>query len=175
MRHLLTICAFYMLGLPGPVTAETLNALYNYHGIDSSLATAGQLTESAIPDLVSQGYGLVINLATADLERNASEGFRVIESGIAYSHIPVAWDNPTLDDLELFFAMMDARGDRKTLVHCFANFRASAFTYLYRTLRQGVPEDQARADLEKIWTDEDWDDNPAWKRLISDAQDRYAP
>jgi uncharacterized protein (TIGR01244 family) len=173
MRQPLAVCAACLLGLAGLVNAEPVKDLYNYHQIDSSLATAGQLTEAAIPDLASQGYGLVINLATADPERNGSEGFKVIEAGVAYSHIPVAWDHPTLDDLALFFAMMDARGERKTLVHCFANYRASAFTYLYRTLKKGVPENVARADLEAIWTAEAWEENPAWKRFISDAQAHY--
>ena len=60
---------------------------------------------------------------------------------------------------------MDARGERRTLVHCFANFRASAFTYLYRTLRLGVPEAEARADLETIWTEEGLGGIPAVGRI----------
>jgi protein tyrosine phosphatase (PTP) superfamily phosphohydrolase (DUF442 family) len=161
------------ISLPGLARAQNVEDLYNFRPIDATLATAGQVTDETIPALVNEGYELVINLAVADEKRNANEAFKVIESGIAYAQIPVLWKNPSLEDLELFFAMMDARGSRKTLVHCFANYRASAFTYLYRTLRQGVPEAQARPDLDALWTEEVRENNPVWVQFIADAQAFY--
>ena len=151
-----------------------LAEIYNYHRIDPGLHTAGQVTPAQVPDLKDQGIGMVINLAVADAERNGEEGFRVAEQGIAYTQIPVAWDNPTLADLDLFFAVMDARGDRPVLVHCFANYRASAFTYLYRTLRLGVPEAEARAGLDAVWSEAAFDENPQWRAFLAAARDRYA-
>jgi protein tyrosine phosphatase (PTP) superfamily phosphohydrolase (DUF442 family) len=162
------------ISLPGPGWAQNVEDLYNFRAIDAKLSTAGQVTEETIPALVDEGYELVINLAVADEKRNANEAFNVIEAGIAYAQIPVLWTNPSLEDLELFFAMMDARGGRKTLVHCFANYRASAFTYLYRTLRLGVAEAQARPDLDALWTDEVRANNPVWVQFVADAQATYA-
>lgn len=147
--------------------------IFNYRELDAALSTAGQVTDEQVPRLAGDGYGLVVNLAVADPERNANEGFLVTRAGMAYAQIPVVWDRPTFEDLELFFAVMDARGERRTLVHCFANFRASAFTYLYRTLRLGVPEAEARADLESIWTEEAWAEYPQWAEFIERAQARY--
>ncbi|MEE4302248.1 MAG: protein tyrosine phosphatase family protein [Pseudomonadales bacterium] len=149
------------------------DGIFNYRELDGTLSTAGQVTDEQVPQLAEDGYGLVVNLAVADPERNANEGFLVSQAGIAYAQIPVVWDTPTLEDLELFFAVMDARGERRTLVHCFANFRASAFTYLYRILRLGVPEAEARADLESIWTEEAWAEYPQWAEFIELAQTRY--
>jgi protein tyrosine phosphatase (PTP) superfamily phosphohydrolase (DUF442 family) len=171
MKHLLTTL---LLCLPGLAGAQTVEDIYNFHAIDASLSTAGQLADKTIPALVSEGYEMVINLAVADKKRNGNEAFKVIESGIAYAQIPVLWNDPKLTDLELFFAMMDARGDRKTLVHCFANYRASAFTYLYRTLRLGVPEALARPDLDALWTEAVREKNPVWVQFMSDAQAHYA-
>lgn len=151
-----------------------LDDIYNYHRIDAGLHTAGQVTPAQVPDLKDQGIALVINLAVADAERNGEEGFRVAEQGIAYTQIPVAWDKPTLADLDLFFAVMDARGGRPVLVHCFANYRASAFTYLYRTLRLGVPEAEARAGLDAIWSEAAFDENPQWRAFLKAARDRHA-
>jgi protein tyrosine phosphatase (PTP) superfamily phosphohydrolase (DUF442 family) len=162
------------VSLPGLAAAQNVEDLYNFHPINANLSTAGQVTDETIPALVSEGYELVINLAVADEKRNANEAFKVIESGIAYAQIPVLWDHPSLGDLELFFAMMDARGGRKTLVHCFANYRASAFTYLYRTLRLGVPEAEARPDLDALWTEEVRANNPVWVQFFADAQAAYA-
>lgn len=147
--------------------------IYNYRELDPTLSTSGQVTDEQVPALAEDGYGLVVNLAVADPERNANEGFLVSQAGMAYTQIPVIWDAPTFADLELFFAVMDARGERRTLVHCFANFRASAFTYLYRTLRLGVPEAEARADLEAIWTEEAWAEYPQWAEFVAQAQARY--
>lgn len=150
------------------------DGIFNYRELDGSLSTSGQVTDAQVPALAEEGFGLVVNLAVADPERNANEGFLVSQAGIAYTQIPVVWDTPTFDDLELFFAVMDARGERRTLVHCFANFRASAFTYLYRTLRLGVPEAEARADLESIWTEEAWAEYPQWAEFIEQARARYS-
>lgn len=147
--------------------------IFNYRELDATLSTSGQVTDEQVPRLAEEGFGLVVNLAVADPERNANEGFLVSQAGIAYTQIPVVWETPTFEDLELFFAVMDARGERRTLVHCFASFRASAFTYLYRTLRLGVPEAEARADLESIWTEEAWVEYPQWVAFIDQAKARY--
>ena len=141
----------------------------NFHRISDTLLTAGQIYPAQVPDLSETGVELVINLAVADAERNAEEAFAVAQAGIGYVNIPVIWDNPTEADLQLFFDLMDARGDRTTLVHCFANYRASAFTYLYRVLREGVPEEEARRDLLAIWDDEAFQQMPQWRRFIDEA------
>lgn len=157
-----------------PTTAASLTDIYNYHAIDEALATAGQVTPEQVALLDAAGFDLIVNLATASEERNASEGFAVTDAGLTYVHIPVPWDTPTMADLDLFFAVMDARGERKTLVHCFANYRASAFVYLYRTLRLGQGNEQATRDLEAIWAAEDWDEYPQWETFIEAARQRGA-
>jgi protein tyrosine phosphatase (PTP) superfamily phosphohydrolase (DUF442 family) len=167
MKHLFTAM---LLCLPGLATAQVVEDLHNFHAIDASLSTAGQVTDEMIPALVDEGYELVINLAVADEKRNATEAFKVTQSGIAYAQIPVLWKAPKLSDLDLFFAMMDSRGGRKTLVHCFANYRASAFIYLYRTLRLGVAETGARQDLDALWTEEVREKNPVWVQFMREAQ-----
>ena len=63
----------------------------------------------------------------------------------------------------MFFDVMRANRDRKVFVHCFANMRASAFVYLYRTLEEGVPEPEARATMNEVW---DPDEVQQWANLI---------
>ncbi|MEE4279364.1 MAG: protein tyrosine phosphatase family protein [Halieaceae bacterium] len=147
----------------------SLDSVRNFHRISESLLTSGQIYPAQIPSLQAEGVDFVVNLAIADPERNAEEPYAMMSAGMNYVNIPVDFQQPSQEDLELFFAVMDARGDRKTLVHCFANFRASAFTFLYRVLREGVPEDEARADLLAVWDEETFEKNPAWVKFIDDT------
>ena len=145
------------------------DVIYNYHKINDTLSTAGQLLPVHVAKLQRENFQLVINLAVADKARNLDESYKITHAGINYVQIPVVWDTPTLDDLDLFFSMMDARGERKTLVHCFANYRASAFTYLYRVLKEGVPEADARKDMMQIWSDDAFTKYPQWRAFIDKA------
>lgn len=147
-----------------PLKLEKINA---YLPITDSLSTSGQITYDEIALLKEAGFEVVINLAVADKERNGEEGFLVTEQGLTYIQIPVSWQNPSLRDLQLFFDVMDVNRDRKIYVHCFANMRVSAFVYLYRTLHEGIAEDLARADLEKIW---DPTERAQWARFIEKAK-----
>lgn len=140
----------------------------NFHAISETLFTSGQIYPSQIPALQEEGIDFIVNLSVADPKRNAEEPFAVMSAGINYINIPVLWQQPTREELELFFDVMDVRGERVTLVHCFANYRASAFTYLYRVLRAGVPEAEAREDLLAVWDDELFEKNPAWRIFIDE-------
>ncbi len=146
--------------------ADRLQDVYNYHQVSDSLHTAGQVMPKHVDALAEAGIELVVNLAPASEERNKDEGFLLTGKGVSYVQIPVKWDQPTDSDLQLFFAVMSARRDRSTLVHCFANYRASAFTYLYRVMALGVDEELARKDLAKIWDDEAFDHAPQWRVFI---------
>jgi protein tyrosine phosphatase (PTP) superfamily phosphohydrolase (DUF442 family) len=81
-----------------------------------------------------------------------------------YVHIPVVWENPTLEDLERFFTAMDALQGQKVFVHCILNMRVSCFVYLYRVIRQGVPEPRAREAMRKIW-----EPDVTWQAFIDEA------
>lgn len=131
--------------------APPLEDIRNYTYVSDRLASAGQIGYEQIPQLAEQGYEVVVNLAIADEERNGREGFLVAQSGLTYVHIPVDWERPQPSDVEMFFDVMRANEDRKVFVHCFANMRASAFVYLYRTLVEGVPEAEARAVMDEVW------------------------
>lgn len=157
---------------PGVVLAQSngpppLETIRNFQQVSETLASAGQIGYEQIPLLEEQGYDVVVNLAVADEERNGREGFLVAEAGLTYVHIPVDWNAPTLADLEMFFDVMEANEGRKVFVHCFANMRASAFVYLYRTLVEGVPEEDARATMDEVW--DPWE-LEQWADLIARAR-----
>ena len=149
---------------------EPLESIRNFQIVDERLASAGQIAYDQIPLLRVEGYEVVVNLAVAHEERNGREGFLVAREGLTYVQIPVDWDEPRLEDVGMFLDVMRANRERKVFVHCFANMRASAFVYLYRTLVEGVPEAEARRTMEAVW---DPSEQPAWARLIEEARARY--
>jgi uncharacterized protein (TIGR01244 family) len=158
-----------------PCTPESPRALSDipaYRLIDNRLATSGQIAYDDITAIQAAGYDMVVNLAPADKDRNGEEGFRVVEQGMAYMHIPVSWENPSLRDLDLFLDFMTQNRDRKVFVHCFANMRVSTFVYLFRTLKEGVPEEEARKDLLAVW-------DPAslaqWHSFVERARTEFGP
>ncbi len=150
-----------------PAPLETVR---NFQIVSDRLASSGQIGYDQVSLIRDAGYDVVVNLAVADEERNAREGFVVAQAGLTYVHIPVLWERPTLDDLEMFFDVMRANEGRRVYVHCFANMRASAFVYLYRTLVQGVPEAEARATMNEVW---DPGELEQWAGLIERAQAEY--
>lgn len=149
---------------------EPLESIRNWQHVDARLSSSGQIAYDQIPLLADEGYEVVINLAIADEERNGDEGFLVAQSGLTYVHIPVDWQQPTMDDVDMFFDVMQANQDRKVYVHCFANMRASAFVYMYRTLVEGVPEAEARSTMNEVWDPNELDQ---WSELIRRAQEAH--
>ena len=151
--------------------AADLTTIRNYVGISDRLTTAGQIAYDQIPLLREEGYEVVVNLATASRERNSLEGFHVTGSGMTYIHIPVDWEQPRLSDVRMFFDVMEANQDRKVFVHCFANMRASAFVYMYRTLVEGVSDEEARGDMDAVW---DPGELRQWADLIERARTEFS-
>ncbi len=161
--------------MPTAATAQDtapapLETVRNFQVVNERMASSGQIGYDQIPLLKEAGYQVVVNLATADEERNGREGFLVVQEGLTYVHIPVDWAEPTLEDVQMFFDVMQASEGRRVYVHCFANMRASAFVYMYRTLVEGVPEAEARATMNEVW---DPGELEQWAGLIERAQARY--
>jgi protein tyrosine phosphatase (PTP) superfamily phosphohydrolase (DUF442 family) len=96
-------------------------------------------------------------------EPPAEERQQLDEAGIRWVNVPVVWADPKKGDFEKFAQLMAANGNENILVQCQANYRASAMTYLYRVTQQGVPESEARKDLDAIWTPEG-----TWQDYIED-------
>jgi len=143
----------------------SLSTIYNMLPLADDLGTAGQPTSAQFAAIKAAGYDVVINLATGKTPRDLpNEADVVAAQGMEYIHIPVVWEHPTEADLACFFEAMDATQHKKRFVHCIANMRVSAFVFLYRVLRQGMPVEEARATMAKIWQP-----NPVWHQFINDA------
>lgn len=136
--------------------------IYNFLQISERIATSGQPTAEQFASIKQAGYELVINLALPTSSNALPNEKEIVESpGMQYVHIPVIWENPTLEDVNQFFHVMEANADKQIFVHCAANMRVSAFIYLYRRLHQGLNDEVAKQDLQRIWVP-----NEVWQNFI---------
>ena len=143
-----------------------LEEIYNFLALSETLFTGGMPTQEQLADAAQRGVQLVINLAPHEVSNALPGETELVTSlGMQYVNIPVIWNTPTKDGLERFMDTMAENKDKRILVHCQANFRATAFVALYRILRQGWNADDAMAGMHKIWDAEDY---PIWKMFIEE-------
>jgi uncharacterized protein (TIGR01244 family) len=118
---------------------------YNFVQATERIATSGVVPLEELPTIAAAGYRSVVNLLPDDNQyAQAGEADAVRGLGMAYVHIPIDIDHPTLAEYERFEQAMDEAGDAPVWVHCAANFRVSAFMALYGERRLGWS--RARAD-----------------------------
>lgn len=150
----------------------TPSDIYNYLSVDDRLATSGQPSADQLRAAAAAGCEAVINLAT-ERSTNAlpAEGDLVRSLGMAYIHIPVEWDNPTAEDFAAFEQAMRQLSTARVLLHCAANFRATAFYALYAQKHLGWSETQAEAFRATIWAGSNY---PVWEAFIQRMRARFA-
>ena len=139
----------------------------NFHRINPRLATGGHFTGEGVSALAQQGVSLVIDLRDKPPEGQEQ---RLAAAGIRWINVPVVWTEPRQEDFEAFRRLMIENKDESILVQCQANYRASAMTYLYRVITEGVPEPEASEDLNAIWTPEG-----TWQEFIDEVLDSKGP
>lgn len=147
------------------MSEQSLESIYNFLQLSDSIATAGQPTAEQFSAVKTSGYQVVVNLAPSTSPKYLSNEQQIVEGlGMGYIHLPVVWENPTVEDARQFFKVIEAHKQEKIFVHCAANMRVSAFMYLYRRLREGRSDAEAKLDLERIWTP-----NEIWQKFIQAA------
>ena len=144
-----------------------LAEIRNFEAIDVRLGTAGQPTEAQLGEVAGAGYEAIVNLGLLDPKYCLpDEAASVAALGLAYRHIPVKFDAPTIEDFRTFAATMDQWNDKRVFVHCAANYRASAFVALYGELRLGWTRERADALAGKLWLP-----NDTWRAFIARCRD----
>ena len=135
----------------------------NVVAVSENLVTAGQPTPESLAGLSKLGFKAVINLApptVADAVTNESQ--IINDQGMAYVNIPVQWSKPTEEDFQTFAETMKRFQGQKVLVHCQANMRASAMTFLYRVIVAKENPALAYETVLKVWAPKD-----QWKDFVN--------
>ena len=148
MRLISTLTALIAFLTSAAALAQHEGPAMNFVRIDDRLATGGHLTDGGLDALKADGVKVVIDLRDEPPE---GHGERLAEQGIEWINVPVVWRSPREKDFELFREAMKKHGSDSVFVQCQANYRASAMTYLYRVLEDGVPESEARRAMNEIW------------------------
>lgn len=146
-------------------SASALQQIYNYRWSAPDLASAGQPRRAEFASIRAAGFEVVINLALLDAEYSVADEADVVrELGMDFIHIPVLWENPTLENFQAFRQAMRACQGRRIFLHCAANMRVSVFLALYRILDLNWRPEQAWPEVESIWHP-----NPCWQSFIDRA------
>jgi uncharacterized protein (TIGR01244 family) len=142
--------------------------IFNYLKVNDHLSTSGQPTEDQLRDAAAEGFTTIINLAPVNPPYTPpDEAGLARELGLNYVYIPVAWNHPTDADFAAFERAMDETTGGKTLIHCAANFRVTAFYSLYAQKHLGWSAAEADAFRAQIWAGSDY---PVWEAFIARRQ-----
>ncbi len=145
----------------------------NYIEYSPGFASAGQPSREQFEILKSEGFERIVYIAFANSKGAIPDEDQLVKGlGMDYAQVPVIWDAPTIADFDAFAAIMQSAPDKKTLLHCQANYRATAFAFLYRVIYLDVPLAEARADMNAIW-----EPDGVWKDLVDAVLEKngFAP
>jgi protein tyrosine phosphatase (PTP) superfamily phosphohydrolase (DUF442 family) len=135
----------------------------------ANIHTSGQPSAESLRELKAQGYEAVVYLAPPTVPDAVRDEARIVGGqGLVFVNVPIVFDSPTARDVDTFFAVMKALGERKVLVHCQVNLRASSMVFLYRAIVAREDPDEAWKAVEKVWTP-----RGPWKRLIEEQLGRH--
>jgi protein tyrosine phosphatase (PTP) superfamily phosphohydrolase (DUF442 family) len=140
--------------------------IYHYLKVNEQLITGGQPTEEQLRSAAAEGFEIVINLATISPRYALPDEAGLVRSlGMTYHHIPVDWNAPQQSDFEAFERLMQTLVADKTLLHCAANFRVTAFYSLYALKHLGWTKTIAAEFRASVWQVSDY---PIWEKFIAD-------
>jgi len=143
-----------------------MQTIQNYYQISDRLATSGQPTSEQFQLIAQADYHVVINLAlSSSTNALVNEGAIVTDLGMVYVQLPVVWEDPTLEDIQMFFTLMESFDTKKVWVHCAKNMRVSCFIYFWQKYILKLPETQSKYPMEQIWQP-----TGIWQQLIEQAE-----
>lgn len=153
---------FVSIMLSSSVIAAQLSDISNFREYSGNFSSSGQPSKAQLELINESGFERIIYIAFST-GRNAvsNEDEIVTELGMEYIHIPVIWDAPKPSEFYAFADAMRRYPEKKTLLHCQVNFRASAFSFLYRVLYEGADMATAKADMNSVWQP-----NETWRDFI---------
>ena len=143
-------------------TDPTLADITNFRQYSATFASSGQPTKDQFSAIAENGFERIVYIAFTNNPNALPDADQVVKGlGMEYMHIPVTWDNPLPSDFYAFAYSLRRDTDKKTLLHCQVNARATAFSFLYRVIYEGVDIAEAKADMNTVWQP-----NETWRDFI---------
>jgi uncharacterized protein (TIGR01244 family) len=127
------------------VTKEAVPGITNFARVQTTVACAGAVEASAVPDIKKLGFASVINLRQAS-EQGANiegEGAAAKAVGLNYFSIPFnpAAPDPTL--VPTFLAAVTAPANQPAFIHCAGGGRAASMWLIKRMQVDGWDQQKA--------------------------------
>ncbi|WP_415402163.1 protein tyrosine phosphatase family protein [Tateyamaria sp. SN3-11] len=159
-----------VLSLSATAALADITDARNFYEYSDNVLTAGQPTADQLSTAVEDGIEVVISVVPENESIYNPKQKDILQAqGIEYIHVPVNWRSPDDAEFDRFLEAMNSVGDRKVLVHCWANARASALVYAHRAIE--APETQT-AELENlnwVWAEVagyNLDTNTTWQDYL---------
>lgn len=141
-----------------PALAE----ITNFRQYSSTFASSGQPSREQFSMIAENGFERIVYIAFTNNQNALPDADLVVKGlGMEYMQVPVDFNNPLPSDFYAFADSMRRNTDKKTLLHCQVNARATAFSFLYRVIYADVPVAQAKADMNTVWQP-----NEVWRDFI---------
>lgn len=150
-----------------------LDQIINFRQYHSNFASAGQPTAEQFQVLKDNGFERVVYIAFTNNPNALPDADQIVKGlGMEYMQVPVDFDKPLDTDFYAFADSMQRNTDKKTLLHCQVNARATAFSFLYRVIYEDVPVAEALEDMNTVWQP-----NEVWRDFIFEvlAQNDKSP
>jgi protein tyrosine phosphatase (PTP) superfamily phosphohydrolase (DUF442 family) len=131
--------------------------------IDARLVTSGQPSAKGLRALRERGFEAVIYLAPSTVHDAVAEEPDILKAqGIEFVHIPIPFDAPGENHFLAVAEALRRLRERKVLVHCQVNLRASSMVFLYRAIVEKQDPAKAYEAVARVWSPEG-----PWKTLIA--------
>ena len=117
---LLTVVGWLVAAAAGAqVVRQDVAGIRNFAKVESTVACAGAISPSAIPEIKRMGYASIINLRLAteqgaDIEANIAAAKA---AGIPYYHIPFSTASPDPAVVDTFLKTITAPGVQPAFIH----------------------------------------------------------
>ena len=135
-----TLAVFAAAWLPAPVvmaqqvTKPDVPGVMNFARLETTVACAGAIKVSALPELKKMGFASVINLREAS-EPGAeveAEAAAAKSAGIKYFHVPFSGQSPAPAAADQFLSAITTPGNEPAFIHCAGGNRAAAMWLVKR-------------------------------------------
>lgn len=130
--------------------------------VSPALITSGQPTRAALANLSKLGVEAVIYLAPSTVPDAVKDEPELLgQQSIEFIHIPVPFGAPTEAHFVAISSALVRLKDKKVLVHCQVNMRASTMVFLHRAITLRDEPAQAYESVSRVWSPEG-----PWKKLV---------
>jgi uncharacterized protein (TIGR01244 family) len=147
------------------VTKETVEGVTNFNRIETTIACAGAIKATAVPEIKKFGFASIINLRQASEDGADLEGEAAAAKAadIRYYSIPFDGASPDPAVADKFLDAITAKGSAPAFIHCAHGGRAATMWFIKRLVVDHWDVERAAKEATALGMT-----NPALKKFAID-------